>query len=127
MKRFSHRRDRGLYRSRKGVIFGVCRGLADYFNFSVFWVRMIFVIILLISGIWPLAGIYILASLLMKPEPVRPIHNSDEQDFYDNYVHSKEGAVRQMKRRYDSIERRIRRMEDTVTAREFEWDRKMNA
>lgn len=127
MKRFKRRRDRGLYRSRNGVIFGVCRGLADYFDFSAFWVRMVFVIILFISGIWPLAGIYILASLLMKPEPVRPIRSSDEQDFYDNYVHSKEGAVRRMKRRYDNIERRIRRMEDSVTAREFEWDRKMNA
>ena len=127
MKRFRHRRDKGLYRSRNGVIFGVCRGLANYFDFSVFWVRMVFVIILFISGIWPLAGIYILASLLMKPEPVRPISDKAEQDFYDNYVHSKEGAVRRMKRRFDNIDRRIRRMEDVVTGRDFEWERKMNA
>ncbi|HHP7233096.1 MAG TPA: PspC domain-containing protein, partial [Desulfobacterales bacterium] len=31
---------RGLYRSRNGVILGVCRGIADHFDFSVFWIRL---------------------------------------------------------------------------------------
>ena len=31
----------GLYRSRNGAILGVCRGLAEYFDFSVFWARAI--------------------------------------------------------------------------------------
>ena len=31
---------RGMYRSRSGVVSGVCRGLAEYYDFSVFWLRM---------------------------------------------------------------------------------------
>ena len=117
----------GLYRSRRGVILGVCRGIAEAFDFSVFWTRAVAVIALLISGFWPVTGLYFLAALLMKPEPVIPIENEAHQEFYDSYVHSRHGAVERLKRRYERLDRRIRRMEDAVTAREFDWDRRMNA
>lgn len=117
----------GLHRSRRGVILGVCRGIAEAFDFSVFWTRAVGVIALLISGFWPVTGLYFLAALLMKPEPVLPIENEAHQEFYDSYVHSRHGAVERLKRRYERLDRRIRRMEDAVTAREFEWDRRLNA
>ncbi len=127
MRRFNHRRKRGPYRSRKGAILGVCRGIAEYFDFNVFWVRTIAVLVLLLSGLWPVVAIYIIASLLMKPEPVRPFETEEEKDFYDSYIHSREGAARRLKRRFVNLDRRVQRMEDTVTGPEFEWDRRMNA
>jgi phage shock protein C len=63
---------------------------------------------------------------LMKPKPAIPVDTDEEHEFYDSYVHSRKGAVDRLKRRYDNLERRIRRMEDTVTSREFNWDRKLN-
>ena len=122
-----HNRRRRLYRSRDGVIFGVCKGISDYFDFNVFWIRAICVILFLLSGFWPIMGIYILASLIMKPKPVRPIENEDEQEFYDDYISSRHTAAQKLKRRYQHLERRIRRMEDAVTSREYDWDRRMNA
>lgn len=127
MNRYRHGNSRRFYRSRNGVIFGVCSGLAKYFDFNVFWIRAICVLFLFLSGLWPILGIYILASLIMKPEPVRPINTEEEQEFYDTYVHSPNSAVQRIKQRYGRLEKRIRRMEDSVTSREFEWDRKMNA
>lgn len=122
------RQDRsGLYRSRDGVIFGVCLGFAEYFDFSVFWVRTVTVICLICSGLWPIAGVYFIAALMMKPNPVVPIETDGEQEFYDSYISSRSGAVQRMKRRYDSLERRIQRMEGVVTSREFDWDRRLNA
>jgi phage shock protein C len=126
MKRFRARSDRGLYRSRNGVIAGVCRGLAEHYDFSVFWLRVIVVFLLFFSGFWPVLFVYFVASLVIKPEPVHPIYTEDEQDFYDNYVHSRPSAARRLKRRYQDLERRLQRMEDTVTGREFEWEQKMN-
>ena len=117
----------GLYRSRNGLILGVCRGFADYFDLSVFWVRIVTVILLLISGLWPLGAIYFLAALLMKPESVLPIDNDEEQEFYDSYLHSRKGAAERLKRRCNSLESRIRRMEDTVTARGFDWESRLNS
>jgi phage shock protein C len=81
---------------------------------------------MLFSGFWPIAVLYFIAALVMKPEPAIPIDTDEEQEFYDSYVHSRTGALDRLKRRYDNLERRIRRMEDTVTSKEFNWDRKLN-
>jgi len=116
----------GIYRSRNGVIFGVCRGLAEHFNFSILWARVIAIIFLLVTGFWPVIGIYLIAALLMKPAPVIPIKTEAEQEFYDSYANSRHLAARRIKRRYENLERRIRRMEHIVTAREFDWDEKLS-
>ena len=116
----------GIYRSRNGVIFGVCRGMADHFDFSILWARVIAIIFLLVTGFWPAIGIYLIATLLMKPAPVVPIETEAEQEFYDSYANSRHLAARRIKRRYENLERRIRRMEHIVTAREFDWDEKLS-
>ena len=116
----------GIYRSRKGVIFGVCRGLAEHFDFSIVWARVIAIIFLLVTGFWPAIGLYLIAALLMKPAPVIPIKTEAEQEFYDSYANSRHLAARRIKRRYENLERRIRRMEHIVTAREFDWEDKLN-
>jgi len=124
MRRWRYRYQGPLYRSRDGVILGVCRGTADYFNLRVLWVRVIMLALFLVSGIWPMVFIYLVASLLMKPEPMRPLETEDEREFYDSYTYSRARAVGRLKRRFQNLDRRIRRMEDTVTAREFDWERK---
>jgi len=118
---------RGIYRSRNGVLLGVCRGVADYFDISAFWVRTIMIIIFLLSGFWPVIGIYLVAALLLKPEPVQSFANEDEKVFYDSYAHSPQSAAQRLKKKFQDLDRRIRRMEDNVTGREHEWDRKFNS
>ena len=117
----------GIYRSRNGVFLGVCRGVATHFDFSVFWLRLGIVFILMLSGFWPVIGIYLVAAFFMKPEPVRPIENEEEHEFYDSYVHSPKNAAQRLKAKFDKLERRIRRMEDKVTGKEYEWERKFNS
>jgi len=58
-----------LYRSRGGLVLGVCRGVAEYMNLSVFWTRVVAVGLLVLTGLWPVVGVYLLAALLMKREP----------------------------------------------------------
>ena len=126
MKRFERIFRGGLYRSRNGVVLGVCRGIAENFDFSVFWTRAIVLIVLFFSGFWPIMALYFVAALLMKPEPVIPIESDDQQEFYNSYMYSRKGAIDRLKRRYENLERRIQRMEHTVTAKDFNWDRKLN-
>jgi phage shock protein C len=126
MRAYGRLKRSGIYRSRRGVIFGVCKGLADHFDFSVFWARAIAVIFLLISGFWPAIGLYVIAALLMKPEPAVPIQTEAEQEFYDSYTHSRHLAAQRLKKRYENLERRIQRMEHTVTDRNFDWDKRLN-
>ncbi len=110
----------GIYRSRQGILMGVCRGLAQHFNFSVFWTRMIALIFFLITGFWPAGVLYIIAGLMLKLEPVIPLENETDQEFYQSYTTSKTSAIQRIKRKFDNIDRRIQRMEHTVTSREFD-------
>ncbi len=65
MSSYSH----GMYRSRNGLLFGVCRGIASYFDFSVFWFRVITVVAILCTGFFPLVVLYFVLALMMKKEP----------------------------------------------------------
>lgn len=116
---------KGIYRSRQGAIFGVCRGLAQHFDFSVFWVRVIAVILLFFSGVVPAMVVYLLAALMMKPEPAVPPSSPEEREFNDPYTASRHDAAQRLKRRCEELDKRIRRMEDKVTSKEYSWERRM--
>ncbi len=100
---------------------GVCRGIAQHFDFSVFWTRTFIFIIFLFTGFWPIGVMYIVAGLVLKVEPVSPFRNEQDHDFYENYTQSKTSAVQRLKRKFENIEGRIQRMEHTVTSKEFNW------
>ncbi|HDP34365.1 MAG TPA: PspC domain-containing protein [Candidatus Hydrogenedentes bacterium] len=116
----------GPYRSRRGMFLGVCRGLADYFDFSVTGVRLAFVFIALFTGVWPMVGGYLLAALLMRVEPVLPLDNDADAEFYNSYTASREMALLRVKRAHDQLERRIQRIESVVTARGYDWEKRLN-
>jgi phage shock protein C len=127
MRRYDDSSGRRLYRSRSGVVCGVCRGLSDFFDLRVGWVRFFTLLILFFTGIWPIVFIYFIACLLMKPEPVIPLENEFQRDFYDNYVSSRSRTLRDLTRRFSGLDRRMCRMEDRVTSRDFEWEQRLNS
>ncbi|WP_029897391.1 PspC domain-containing protein [Desulfohalovibrio reitneri] len=116
----------GLYRSRHGRFLGVLKGLAEYFGVSAFWMRVIFVVIALASGVWPAVGAYLIAALLLKPAPAVQPRDEGERDFYDTYAASPRAAMQRLKRKFDSLDRRLRRLEDVATSREYDFDRRLN-
>jgi phage shock protein C len=107
-----------LYRSHNGVILGVCRGIADYFDFSLFWTRAITIALLFLSGFWPVIVLYFVAALVMKPEPVIPFHTNQGGEL--------RFTSERFKRRYANLERRFRLMENDVKSREFDWEQRLN-
>ena len=118
-------RRRGLYRSRRGAILGVCRGIAQYFDISLFWTRVIVIVGTCFSGFWLGIGLYLLAALIIKPEPILPLEDDSDREFYHSYAGSRVMALQRLKRTYDNLDRRIQRMEAIVTAREYDWDRRI--
>ena len=126
MSRYNSISRRGLYRSRDGIILGVCRGIADYFSFSVFWIRAIVVAVFIFTGFWPIIGIYILAALLMKSEPGVPGRSGSKENSYGRYNRARHETAERFKRKWRHMEKRIRKMEDKVTSREFDWNRRFH-
>lgn len=119
------RRVAGLYRSRDGMIFGVCRGLADYAELNVTVLRIILVIAGLLTWFIPFVLLYIAAAIFMKLEPVLAPESEEDWEFYNSYATSRSLALARLKRQFDRLERRTRRMEHLVTSREYDWDQRL--
>ena len=124
MRMFDNLGRRGLYRSRHGALLGVCRGLAEYFDFSVTWVRVITIVAFIFTGFWPVGVLYLILALIMKPAPVVLPQSEDEEEFYHSYADSRKMALGRLKRTYEGLENRLRRMEDVVTSRDFDWEQR---
>ena len=108
------------------MICGVCQGLSDYYQFNVFWVRVIFVIGSTFTGFWPAVILYAIASMVMKIEPVLPLESEEDEEFYHSYSGSRSMALQRLKRTYQALDRRIQRIESTVTTRDFDWEERLN-
>jgi phage shock protein C len=106
------------------MLLGVCQGFADSFDISVFWLRVIVFLGILFTGVWPGLVLYVIAALLMKPAPVLDARSADEREFYHSYASSRALGLSRLKAQFDRLDRRIRRMEDVVTSRDFSWRRR---
>ncbi|NDV62721.1 envelope stress response membrane protein PspC [Puniceicoccales bacterium CK1056] len=118
---------RTLYRSRQGWIFGVCQGLAEYGDIPVFWVRIATFLACLFTGFWPMVLIYIVAAIFLKPAPVIEFTSDEDWDFYQAYTADRKRALMRLRKRCEVLDRRTRRMENVVTNREFNWDRRFQS
>lgn len=73
---------RGLYRDREnGWIFGVCAGLAEYFNLRTGTVRVL-ALISLVLFFWITILVYIAATLLFREKPLTYSGRCREREFW---------------------------------------------
>lgn len=115
----------GPYRSRRGVLLGVCRGIADYAGIGAVWVRLAAVALFVVTGFWPTLLAYVLGAVLMKKAPVLTFTGEAEREFYESYAVNKRRAPHRLQRTHSSLTRRIERMEAVVTGKDFDWDRRI--
>ncbi|MFP5259012.1 MAG: envelope stress response membrane protein PspC [Acidobacteriota bacterium] len=125
MRHLSELDPRDLYRSRSGVILGVCKGLAAFLDVPVSAMRLAVLVLTPFTGFWPMVAAYLIAGFVIKPEPVLAPDSDEERAFYDDYVTSRKNALARVKRRFEQLERRVRRLEDHVTSREYDFDRRL--
>ncbi|MBN1761218.1 MAG: envelope stress response membrane protein PspC [Chitinispirillaceae bacterium] len=114
-----------FYRSRHGVALGVCRGIADHYDIPVFWVRVGVIILMVTTAVWPVVLAYFAVAFFLKPEPVLPFADESDNEFYSSFTTSRSMALHRLKKKFDQLQNRLRRMEDVVTSREYDWERKM--
>lgn len=106
------RSHRGPYRSRSGLIFGVCAGLAEYFDMSVFWTRVLTFVTFVLTGFWPVGAIYLVLALLLKKSPWTGCDGAP--------------PPRSTPKRSGNLDERIRNLEDIVTRRSADWDSRLH-
>lgn len=117
-----------------GKISGVCAGIADYFDWDVTVVRILWVVATIVSGWAPMIVAYILAAWLIDPKP-RGLSYRDERyaEARAEIDESRRAAYRpartwqfsDVKNRFNRVEDRLRTLEQVVTSREFQMDREL--
>jgi phage shock protein PspC (stress-responsive transcriptional regulator) len=60
------------YRSRHGLIFGVCQGFAEWKDMSAGMIRFVLILIFLFTGIFPIFLIYLGLAIFLPVEPRDP-------------------------------------------------------
>ena len=113
-----------IYRARDGMLLGVCLGLSRAWGVPVLALRILMILLVLSTGILPGAGLYILAAVLMEPEPAVKPQSGREAEFYDRFRHSRSSALRELKDRISNLDERLRGMEDKVTRSGFDWEQR---
>jgi phage shock protein C len=120
-------RDRGLinrlYRiPRRGMIFGVCAGLADYFGFDLTVTRVLVVMAALFTP--PLVIVaYILLGFLL---PVRSYSATEgnETDPVERQVRANpHGSLSNVRYRFRDLDARLQRLEKYVTSERYRLER----
>ncbi|MFP4580147.1 MAG: envelope stress response membrane protein PspC [Candidatus Sumerlaeia bacterium] len=117
---------KGLYRSRSGAFLGVCKGLSEYLDFPLVWMRVLWLVGVVFLFGFPMLLAYFVLAIVMKPEPVVPFRTEAEREFYDSYASSRSMAIHRLKRTFDTLNHRIERMESIVTSKDYDWDRRFS-
>lgn len=114
-----------LYRSRNGMLLGICQGIADWRDLPVFVVRLIFVIICLATAVAPCVVIYLLLGLIIPIEPRGAYGKND--NYYDNFRKNGKATMDDIKNEFDNLKSRVNKMEDEATKdKEGDWDRRFH-
>lgn len=113
------------YRDRKrGILAGVCAGLAEYFGFNLLALRVV-VLILAIPFTAVIVVGYLLLWLLIPAKP-RDLYRTDEQEeFWRDMKGRPHDSLGRLRHRFRNLERRLQRMEAWVTSKEYEIDREL--
>ncbi len=113
------RSQKKLYRNRqKGVVGGVCAGLADYFDVDVVLVRIIVVTCLFFT--LQVAFIaYLIAYFVLNEDPNALTNESGELNSSFRYSYERKAVFNSVHDRFSKVEGRIRKLEAYVTSPRF--------
>ena len=109
----------GPFRSKHGLFLGVIRGLAEHYKISPYALMLIVVGVSIFLAFWPVLLLYIAVAIIMPAEPaVMPVTERDREMVLLGLV-DPTTLVDSLMKRADSLEAKIRRLEDHVTSKNF--------
>jgi phage shock protein C len=114
-----------LYRDReRGILAGVCAGIADYFDLPTILVRTGVVLGLFFFTFPTIAG-YLILALVLRPRPPELFESEEDEAFWRRVRAEPKRTAADLERRFRDLERRLRDAEAHVTSRAFDLDRRM--
>jgi len=113
------RKFEGLRRiPRRGVIAGVCAGVAEYFDWNVRLLRAALVIVFLFSGFFPIVIAYCVLWYVMDEADVSATADNRVAPAPDSP--GRRPTLPEVQARFERLDQRLRNIEECVTDKEFE-------
>lgn len=111
-----------LYRdSERGMIFGVCAGVADYFGFrraAVRWLTVIFSMFMPMTIL-----IYLALAILLPRKPISLYKDHQEEVFWRSVRVEPSTTFARVRHRFRELDSRVQRVERYITSSRFKLDR----
>ncbi|MCW5588754.1 MAG: envelope stress response membrane protein PspC [Legionellales bacterium] len=114
-----------LYRARKnGRFFGVCAGIAEYFDFNVAMVRLFTVIACVV---FPGTGIltYLILAFVLDKKPKDLYRDEKHDQFWRDVRVSPQKTLHDIKYRFMDIEKRVQKMESYITSAAYRFNQEL--
>jgi len=115
----------GPFRASDGLFLGVAKGLAEHFGWPTGLVRLVFVLTAILLFFWPTLVLYLGGAILMGPAPAGRLDSPAERDVWLQAQLDPQAAMDRLSRRAEGLEKRLRRLEDFVTSRDYAWLRRL--
>ena len=113
-----------LYRdTERGILAGVCAGIADYIGAEPIVVRLATVLGLFFF--FPVTLIaYVVLAIALRPKPPALYANRDEEDFWRGVSTAPADTLQSLRRKFRNLEDRLGQMEGQIASRDFDLHRK---
>lgn len=112
-----------LYRDpQRGVLGGVCTGIADYFGVQPAIVRLAMLFALFFFSV-PLVIAYVIALMVLPVRPAQVYRDAEEEAFWRTVSTKPDRTLAGLVQRFRDMEKRIVGMEAYVASKEFELNR----
>ena len=107
----------------RGMLAGVCAGIADYIGVEPIVVRLAAVLALVFFTL-PTIAAYIILAVVLRPKPRSLYASADEEAFWRGVGTAPADTLHSLKRKFADLEARLGYMESQVTSGDFELHRK---
>lgn len=115
-----------LYRDpRRGVLFGVCAGIAGYFGVNPWIIRALAIMGLVMFTPPVLIGYVIMACLLPRA-PERLYRTPEEERFWSGVRVDPAQSFSELRHRFRELEQRLRSLESYITSDAYRVHREIN-
>lgn len=106
----------------RGMIFGVCAGLADYFGLKDWQVRAIVMLFLVVFPPQTML-VYLIAAFFMKRRPAQLFRSEEEEEVWRGVHGQPERTLHSLRHKFRELEDRLAGLERHVTSPEYSLDR----
>jgi phage shock protein C len=107
----------------RGIIAGVCAGIAGYIGVEPIVVRLA-AVLGLVFFFPPTIVAYVVLALVLRPKPPALYASADEEAFWRGVGTAPADTVHSLKRKFADLEARLGQMESQVTSGDFDLHRR---